>query len=105
MLAVELVGGLDAARTLTSTVSTMTHAVSLGSADTLIQHPASLTHRVVAEESRATCGVSDALVRISVGLEDVEDLWSDLVRALDACASATDAATVDRSVVSPHVVR
>jgi methionine-gamma-lyase len=105
MLAVELVGGIEAARQLTSSVATMTHAVSLGSADTLIQHPASLTHRVVPEESRATCGVSDALVRISVGLEDVEDLWSDLERALDACASASPAAaSTDRSVEAPHVL-
>ena len=63
-------------------VRLITPAVSLGSVDTLIQHPASISHRVVTEEERWGSGVSDSLLRLSVGLEDVDDLWSDLDGAL-----------------------
>lgn len=65
-------------------VRLITPAVSLGSVDSLIQHPASISHRVVAEGDRRSAGVSDRLLRMSVGLEDVEDLWRDLTEALSA---------------------
>ncbi|MEV6398125.1 PLP-dependent transferase [Streptomyces sp. NPDC051907] len=67
-----------------SGVRLITPAVSLGSVDTLIQHPASISHRIVAEGDRRSAGVSDRLLRLSVGLEDVEDLWRDLTEALSA---------------------
>ncbi|MCW2925239.1 MAG: putative amino acid lyase [Thermoleophilia bacterium] len=89
ILALELVGGFTAARTLLGSLQLATHAVSLGSADTLVQHPASLTHRVVDAASRAASGVNDSLVRISVGLEHVDDLWEDLRAGLDAAVEAT----------------
>lgn len=63
-------------------LSLITPAVSLGSTDTLIQPPAALTHRVVDADARAATGISAGLVRLSVGLEDVRDLWRDLDRAL-----------------------
>ncbi|MER0444099.1 aminotransferase class I/II-fold pyridoxal phosphate-dependent enzyme [Streptomyces sp. Edi4] len=63
-------------------VRLITPAVSLGSVDTLIQHPASISHRIVPEDDRRSSGVSERLLRMSVGLEDIEDLWSDLDRAL-----------------------
>ncbi|MBC2864329.1 trans-sulfuration enzyme family protein [Streptomyces mexicanus] len=63
-------------------VRLITPAVSLGSVDTLIQHPASISHRIVDAEDRRGAGVSDRLLRLSVGLEDVEDLWADLDAAL-----------------------
>lgn len=59
-------------------------AVSLGDAETLIQHPATMTHAVVPEQSRLEMGITDQLVRLSVGLENWEDLWDDLKRALTA---------------------
>ncbi|MCP3821773.1 PLP-dependent transferase [Streptomyces sp. A3M-1-3] len=65
-------------------VRLITPAVSLGSVDSLIQHPASISHRIVAEGDRRSSGVSDKLLRMSVGLEDVEDLWRDLDCALSA---------------------
>ncbi|MEU6083299.1 aminotransferase class I/II-fold pyridoxal phosphate-dependent enzyme [Streptomyces sp. NPDC047108] len=65
-------------------VRLITPAVSLGSVDTLIQHPASISHRIVEEGDRHASGVSDRLLRMSVGLEDVEDLWRDLDHALGA---------------------
>lgn len=65
-------------------VRLITPAVSLGSVDSLIQHPASISHRIVAEGDRRSAGVSERLLRMSVGLEDVEDLWRDLTEALGA---------------------
>jgi hypothetical protein len=53
--------------------------------DTLIQHPASLSHRIVGEDDRHGAGVTDKLIRLSAGLEAVEDLWQDLSQALKAC--------------------
>ncbi|MGH3519545.1 MAG: trans-sulfuration enzyme family protein [Haloechinothrix sp.] len=64
----------------------ITPAVSLGSVDTLIEHPAALTHRLMQEADRRSCGVPVNLLRLSVGLEDVEDLWEDLDHTLRACA-------------------
>lgn len=55
---------------------------SLGSTDTLIEHPAGLTHHVVDPDALAAAGVTEGTLRISVGVEDPEDLWDDLVRAL-----------------------
>ncbi|MET8508847.1 PLP-dependent transferase [Streptomyces sp. NPDC004787] len=65
-------------------VRLVTPAVSLGSVDSLIQHPASISHRIVDPSDRRTGGIDDRLLRMSVGLEDVEDLWQDLDRALSA---------------------
>ncbi|KRB37618.1 trans-sulfuration enzyme family protein [Microbacterium sp. Root180] len=83
MIAIELSGGFDAAGALTSSVELFTHAVSLGSVDSLIQHPAALTHRPVQSEAKP----SDALVRLSIGLEDPQDLIADLAQALTAAST------------------
>ena len=80
LLAFELAGGFESAGRVAAGFTLVTHAMSLGGVDTLVQHPAGLTHRPVAADARP----GDALLRLSVGLEDVEDLWSDLERALDA---------------------
>ncbi|WP_174615003.1 methionine gamma-lyase [Virgibacillus ihumii] len=58
-------------------------AVSLGDAETLIQHPATMTHAVVPEDARLNMGITDQLIRLSVGLEHWEDIWSDLEQALN----------------------
>ncbi|MCF6522446.1 PLP-dependent aspartate aminotransferase family protein [Streptomyces sp. JJ36] len=63
-------------------VRLITPAVSLGSVDTLIQHPASISHRIVPEDDRRSGGIGGKLLRMSVGLEDAEDLWADLDAAL-----------------------
>ena len=83
MLAFE-VADYEAARAVVEAVRLMTPAVSLGSVDTLIQHPAGLTHRVVSDAGRAEGGVAPGLLRVSVGLEAPADLWTDLERALEA---------------------
>ncbi|MEM8994982.1 MAG: PLP-dependent transferase, partial [Acidobacteriota bacterium] len=85
LLAFEVAGRAQAARLLEA-VQLMTPAVSLGSVDTLIQHPAALTHRLVPEDARRAAGISPGLIRLSVGLENVDDLWNDLAAALEACS-------------------
>ena len=82
VLAFTLHGGRREADTLLHRLRLITPAVSLGAVDTLIQHPASLTHRIVDQQARGACGVGEDLLRLSVGLEDVEDLWNDLNQAL-----------------------
>jgi methionine-gamma-lyase len=88
MISVSLRGGFAAANRLTSGVRLFTHAVSLGGVDSLVQHPAALTHRPVAPEARPSAN----LVRLSIGLEDAEDLIADLDRALGGVGSSSEAA-------------
>ncbi len=85
IVALDLRGGYDAAATFVESVELATHAVSLGGVDTLVQHPASLTHRPVAPQARPGAGI----VRVSVGLEHLDDLTVDLLQALDASLSRT----------------
>ena len=82
MLAFTVRGGVDAARAVVEAVTLMTPAVSLGSVDTLVQHPAGLTHRVLSDDARAEGGIAPGLLRLSVGLEAPDDLWHDLRTAL-----------------------
>lgn len=82
VIAFELQGDLGAARMLLDSLELITIAVSLGDAETLIQHPASMTHSPYTPEARAKAGISDTLVRISVGLEAVEDIMADLEQGL-----------------------
>ncbi|NLN14485.1 MAG: methionine gamma-lyase, partial [Tissierellia bacterium] len=82
MIAFELKGGLDAGRKLMNSVELCTLAVSLGDCETLIQHPASMTHSPYTPEERAASGISEGLVRLSVGLESAEDIIADLDQAL-----------------------
>jgi cystathionine beta-lyase/cystathionine gamma-synthase len=83
LISIEL-GSLDRARTLLESVRLMSLAESLGGVETLISHPATMTHASVPPERRREIGVTDDLVRISVGIEDVEDLRDDLAQALNA---------------------
>ena len=83
MIAFELKGGMEAGRRLMDRVKVATLAVSLGGVETLIEHPASMTHASMSPEDRRAAGFSDGLVRYSVGIEDVEDLIGDLRQALE----------------------
>lgn len=76
------VGSLDAARSILPKFKLMSLAESLGGVETLISHPASMTHASVPEDRRAALGLTDGMIRISVGIEDVEDLKEDLEQAL-----------------------
>ncbi len=84
MISFELKGGLEAGICLMDHVRLATLAVSLGGVETLIEHPASMTHAGMSREDRVAAGITDGLVRYSVGIEDVEDLLSDLDQALRA---------------------
>ncbi len=83
MLSFDL-GSLAAANRMLKKVHICALAESLGGVETLISHPASMTHAAIGEEGRRKLGITDGLVRISVGIEDVEDILADLEQALDA---------------------
>ncbi len=82
MISFELKGGIEAGRILMNKVEMAILAVSLGGVETLIQHPASMTHSKVSAEGKEKAGITDGLVRYSVGIEDVVDLIADLEQAL-----------------------
>ncbi|MEO8712841.1 MAG: aminotransferase class I/II-fold pyridoxal phosphate-dependent enzyme [Parafilimonas sp.] len=82
MLSFELNGGLDAGKNFIDNLQMCTRAVSLGTADTLVSHPASMSHYGVSKEERLQFGITDGLIRMSVGLENIEDILTDLDNAL-----------------------
>jgi methionine-gamma-lyase len=84
MIAIGVKGGLRAGKAMMNSVKLFTLAVSLGGVESLIEHPASMTHAGLPREEREAAGLVDELVRISVGCEDVEDLQADLDQALQA---------------------
>jgi methionine-gamma-lyase len=79
MISFEVVGGVEAGRKVMNTIRVFTLAVSLGCVDSLIQHPASMTHACVPQDKREKAGITDGLVRVSAGIEDE----ADLIQALD----------------------
>ena len=83
MLCFELSGEFEAGRKLMDNVKLCSLAVSLGATDTLIQHPASMTHACIPYNVRNRVGITDGLVRLSVGIEDAEDIIEDLEQALE----------------------
>ena len=82
MVSFEIKGGRRAGEKLMDSVKLFTLAVSLGDVDSLIEHPASMTHSTYSAEELAECGITESLVRLSVGLEDFRDLIADLSQAL-----------------------
>ncbi|MGX8796568.1 methionine gamma-lyase [Fusibacter sp. JL298sf-3] len=84
MITFEVKGGLEKGRRVMNNVHLCVLAVSLGDAETLIQHPASMTHSPYTPEEREKAGISDGLIRLSVGLEDPADIIADLKQALEA---------------------
>jgi methionine-gamma-lyase len=83
MISFGLKGGLAAGKVLMNSVELALLAVSLGGVETLIQHPASMTHSKMTADSKIKAGITDGLVRLSVGIEELEDILSDLSQALD----------------------
>jgi methionine-gamma-lyase len=82
MISFGVKGGLDAGKKVMDNVHLAALAVSLGGIETLIQHPASMTHSKLSKEAKESAGISDGLVRLSIGIEDVEDIIADLDHAL-----------------------
>jgi cystathionine beta-lyase/cystathionine gamma-synthase len=93
MIAFEIEGGLDSARRFVRSLRLISLAESLGSVESLVTHPASMTHAAVPEAERRAAGISDGLVRLSVGLESIDDLAADLDQAL--------AAAVETALLAP----
>lgn len=89
MIAFELHGGINAGRQLIDELTLIQCAVSLGDAESLIQHPASMTHSAYSAEERLKHGISDDLVRLSVGLESIVDIIADLQQGLNALSLRT----------------
>jgi methionine-gamma-lyase len=83
MIAFELKGGFSAGCRMMNRLGLIRRAVSLGDAESLVQHPASMTHSTYTPEERAAHGISEGLIRLSVGLEDLPDILADLEAALD----------------------
>ncbi len=92
MIAIGVRGGLEGGRTMMNSVRLFTLAVSLGGVESLIEHPASMTHASVPPADRAEAGITDELVRIAVGCEAYEDLREDLDQALNAIAHGVTSA-------------
>ena len=84
MLTFDIKGGLPAARAFLKAVQVFACAESLGGVESLIEHPAIMTHASVPPATRAALGIDDGLIRVSVGIEAVEDLLEDLSRGLAA---------------------
>jgi methionine-gamma-lyase len=84
LISFEVAGGVEGGVKLLNAVEVMTLAVSLGGVETLIQHPSSMTHAAMARENRLAAGITDGLVRVSIGCEDADDLIADFDRAFAA---------------------
>ena len=82
LISFELKGGIEAGKKFINSVEICTRAVSLGTVDTLVSHPASMTHMSIPKEEREKYGITDGLIRMSVGIENIEDLEADLAQAL-----------------------
>ena len=102
VIAFELRGGSEAGRILMNSVRMITLAVSLGSVESLIEHPASMTHKAVSEEEQRRQGITPGLVRLAVGCEDPDDLLADLTQALACVAEAPVLVTRQRPVITPN---
>ena len=83
LIALELYGGIESGRTFMNKLNLVTRAVSLGDAETLVQHPATMTHATYSAQERAEHGISDDLLRMSIGLETLADLEADVLQALE----------------------
>ncbi|GGJ97881.1 cystathionine gamma-synthase [Pilimelia anulata] len=88
IVSVELAGGVDAVRAFLDGLHCFTLAESLGGVESLVAHPATMTHAAMSPEARAVAGIGDGLLRLSVGIEDAADLINDLVAALDRAGTA-----------------
>lgn len=88
IMAIEVPGGFEEANRVVSSFKIIKFAPSLGGTTTTVSHPASTSHRSLPHAERKVMGITDGMLRISVGLEDVEDIWSDIERGLAAAVTA-----------------
>jgi len=85
MLSFDLKGGIPSAICLMKNLKIATLAVSLGTIDTIVQHPATMSHLNVAKEQREKYGITDGLIRVSIGIENINDIINDFEQALEKC--------------------
>ena len=90
MVSFEIKGGLAAVETFVNELQCFTLAESLGGVESLIAHPATMTHASMDEAARTTAGIGDSLLRLSVGIEHSDDLVADLAAALDVALAASE---------------
>lgn len=90
MVSFEICGGEAAVRTFVENLEFFSLAESLGGVESLVCHPATMTHAPVSSDALEEAGIRQSLVRLSVGLESTEDLVADVVRALDAASSEAE---------------
>lgn len=83
MMSIELKGGLQAGVAMMNRLKLCTRTVSLGTCDTLLCHPASMTHYGVPKEQREQFGITDGLIRMSIGMENIQDILADLNQSLE----------------------
>ncbi|HTX25259.1 MAG TPA: cystathionine gamma-synthase [Steroidobacteraceae bacterium] len=100
VVSTELAGGRDAVRALTCGLACFSLAESLGGVESLIAHPATMTHAAMDPEARRRAGLADGLIRLSVGIEALDDLRSDLAAGLERARRATSAAVPRRPAVA-----
>jgi cystathionine gamma-synthase len=98
MVSFEVAGGVAGVERLTSTLEYFTLAESLGGVESLIAHPATMTHASMDASARGAAGISDSLVRLSVGIESADDLVRDLTTALDAVVAEFGSCTAPEAV-------
>lgn len=96
MVSFTLRGGREAVEAFTSELACFTLAESLGGVESLVAHPATMTHASMDAEARRVAGITDGLLRLSVGIEAADDLVADLLRALDACGDASQLASTSQ---------
>jgi cystathionine gamma-synthase len=101
MVSFALRGGRDAVEQFTAALSCFTLAESLGGVESLIAHPATMTHASMDAEARRVAGITDGLLRLSIGIEDARDLVGDLTRALDALGAADDVESGEARLAAP----
>lgn len=101
MMSFELHGGIEAGRRFMNALQLVIRAVSLGDAETLAQHPASMTHSTYTPEERAVHGIGEGLIRLSAGLESIDDILADLRQALDRAAAPVRMATAGVTAPAP----
>jgi cystathionine gamma-synthase len=99
MLSLELEGGEAAVRAFVDGLDYFTLAESLGGVESLVAHPATMTHAAMTPEARAAAGIGDGLVRLSVGIEHADDLVADIAAALERAQAATGARKPQKQVV------
>ena len=97
MLSFELNGGVESARRFVEAIEVFTLAESLGRAQSLVAHPATMTHAGMGVEARSAAGLSDSLIRLSIGLEAVTDLIADLKRGLAAVEASSKPGAASRA--------